>query len=174
MSCAEDYYKHRLPSIAGTGFPLNHVVFLLGFSTPCLETTLLVRMCFTCAGPAEVIKASAALCRKGRVWKLDQWESACWCKQFSLQILHSDIGQVMFVLHWWTRRYFRFFCDFYAIKWHPLVKACLQTFFAALKLWEDSHGNPSEQPLKPFYVNGWKWLFRESENVDSNLKGIHL
>ena len=60
ISWVEDYYKHRLPSIAGASFPLHHVVFLLGFSAPWLETTLLVRMCFTCAGPAEVIKASAA------------------------------------------------------------------------------------------------------------------
>jgi len=45
--------------------PLHPIVFQLDFRALCLETTLLVRMCFTCAGPAEVIKASAALCWRG-------------------------------------------------------------------------------------------------------------
>lgn len=61
ISWVEDYYKNRLPFIAGAGFPLHHVVVRLGFSAPWLETTLLVRMCLTCAGPAEVIKASCSL-----------------------------------------------------------------------------------------------------------------
>ena len=60
ISWVGGYYKHQLLSIVGASFSLHHVVFLLGFSAPSLETTLLVRMCFTCAGPAEVIKASAA------------------------------------------------------------------------------------------------------------------
>lgn len=87
ISWVEDYYKHRLPSIVGASFLLHHIVFLLGFSAPWLETTLLVRMCFTCAGPAEVIKASAAKCRRERVWKLDHLESSCWCKQFRFTAL---------------------------------------------------------------------------------------
>lgn len=98
------------------------------------KNTLLASSCFTCAGPAAVIKPSAALCRRGGL-KLDHSEKSSCC--FLYPQSHST-----------------FHHDFCVIKWN----ICLETYLVkggARSLSEDSHRTPSEQPLKPFNPNGW-------------------
>lgn len=77
----EDYHRHVfLSSIVGASF--LSIMVCSRFSAPWLDTTLLVRKRFTRSGPGEVIKASAILCGRKAVWKLDCWESSGWENTF--------------------------------------------------------------------------------------------
>lgn len=60
----------------------------------------------------------------------------------------------MFILFFFQRHYRSPLPDFLCDKVAPVVKVCLQPILVALNLCEDSHGNPSQLPLNPFYVDG--------------------
>ena len=136
-----------------------------------LETTLLVRMCFTCAGPVEVIKASAASWveerksletrsfRKLMLAQAISVYSICTIRCFSCLEEHSITRVSSLIFVWWSGTHgeslsenpFSCFESQWGLPWEPFRAA-----FESLLCW-------------------WqKLLFSESHSTGGNLKGIQF
>ncbi len=121
ISWVEDYIiSIGYPLLWAPVFPSIMLFSCWCFSAPWLETTLLVRMCFTCAGPAEVIKGSAALWRKRMSLETRSFGKLVLAKAI-LVYRSCTISSDKLCMSWfrWTRHYCNFSPDFSVKKWHP-------------------------------------------------------
>lgn len=127
----EDYYRHRFFFIVGASFLCIMFCSCWHFIALWLETTLLVRMCFTCAAPAEIIKASAVLLGRGTVWNQNHLESSCQRKQFQCTGLKQQArtSYVYPVLCWMWHCY-SFLPGFCVAS---RMKVCLQTLCCCIE-----------------------------------------